>query len=232
MSHPIQIGLSSILGPGVDRHFSRRAAMGIGVLLLSTPLTGCYTTAHSVRVVPLNTPYPVSASGQYVDSQGAIVVEDEYEVVEPFEFEKTFEAPRHETTESKFDLEPELSPLVEKSHGDAITDLKIAGYEYDPGSHGSSASLKIGGWMFGITGGALVVTGLALDDEDLTGTFVTAGAVVAGIGGLFYVFGALADDPSQWKYKVDGNVTRRRSAVPAADADAPASPEEETPNSQ
>ncbi len=206
-------------------------------LCLSALLAGCYTTQQTITLAPLETGYPVSASGEYVDNEGQIVTENDYEVVDNFELDKVFEAPRHQTTETSFDLRPELDALVAKSQGDAITDLKIVGYEYDPGSHGSSAGLKIVGWSFGVMGASFVGLGLAIDEDPVTNGIVTMGAVFAGAGALCLLIGGVADDPSHWKFKVSGHVARRDAGADSAvetratdtsgEAEGAAEPEEE-----
>lgn len=178
-------------------------------LLLSLGLlcSGCYTSRNVVTVTSLDTKYPVSASGQFLDSGGAIVTEKQYSVVAPFDFEKTVTAPRHSSAETRFALEPELDRLVSQHGGDAVTELKIEGIDYRTGSHSTSAFWKQWGWMFGLTGGTFLVVGAA--DSDLRGAFIPTGAVVAGIGALGFVFGALANDPTEWKFKVSGQVVKR-----------------------
>jgi hypothetical protein len=167
-------------------------------------------------VTPLDTKYPVSASGAFVDSSGSIVDSKQYASVKSFEFERTVSAPRHSETEARLALEPELDALVNQSGGDAVTELKIEGIDYQPGSHYTSALWKQWGWMFGVTGATFLVVGAA--NEDLRGSFVPAGAVIAGIGALGFVFGAVANDPAEWKFKVSGHVVKRNGGAPAADA--------------
>lgn len=192
----------------------RLATSSCAVLLAGLLTTGCYTTKNVVAVAPLETKYPVSASGAFVDSSGGVVDQKQYTVVAPFSFERTVETPRHSTTETRFELEPELNRIVSQQGGDAVTDLKIEGVGYDNGSHSSAAFWKQWGWGFGITGGTLLLVGAA--DADLRGTMVPAGAIVAGIGALGFVFAAVANDPAAWKFKVSGNVVKRAGTAPAS----------------
>ncbi|HMA96597.1 MAG TPA: hypothetical protein VKP30_28120 [Polyangiaceae bacterium] len=193
-------------------------------LLLSLGLlcNGCYTSRNVVTVTSLDTKYPVSASGQYLDTSGAIVSETQYSVVAPFNFEKTVTAPRHQSTETRFPLEPELDRLVNQHGGDAVTDLKIEGIDYQTGSHSSAAFWKQWGWALGLTGGTFLVVGAA--DADLRGAFVPTGAVVMGVGALGFLFAAMANDPTEWKFKVTGHVVKRGGASTASDVSSSQEP--------
>lgn len=189
-------------------------AVACALLVAAFSVTGCYTTKNVVTMTPLETKYPVSASGAFVDRGGAVVDQKQYSVVAPFSFERTIKTPRHSSTETRFDLEPELDRLVSQQGGDAVTDLKVEGVDYNPGSHSTGAFWKQWGWGFGITGGTLLLIGAA--DADLRDSMVPAGAVVAGIGALGFVFAAVANDPAEWKFKVSGNVVKRAGATAAA----------------
>lgn len=170
--------------------------------------SGCYTTSNTVTVTPLDTKYPVSASGQYVTPSGDIVEEKGYNVVEAFEFTKKIEAPRHEEAETELMLEPELNRLMQQHQGDAITQLNIAATRYDPGSHGSAAGWKIIGWTFGITGGTFLLLGATADD-DTSGPIMTVGGVFAGLGALGFVLSGTTNDPATWELKVSGQVVKQ-----------------------
>lgn len=185
----------------------KRVVLGCAFVLATS---GCYTTSNVVTMGQLRTKYPVSASGQYVDASGTVVTENEYEVVKPFEFERSIEAERHEDTETELKLQPALDEFLAQAQGDAVTDMKIYATEYDTGSHGSSAGWKIMGWSFGLTGATFLVTGAAVGDE-MGGTFMTLGAVFAGVGLGSYLLGLTANDPTAWKLHVTGNVVKRNA---------------------
>jgi hypothetical protein len=177
--------------------------------------TGCYTTTNVATMGPLHTKYPVSASGQYVDSSGAIVVENEYTVVKPFEFDRPIEGARHDDTETEIVLQPELDRILAESQGDAVTDIKIYAADYDTGSHGSSAGWKVMGWTFGLTGATFLVTGAAVGG-DAAEPLLIVGGVFGGIGLGSYLIGAALTDPAVWKLHVTGNIVKRNaSAAPA-----------------
>ncbi len=179
----------------------------VSVALCAGVCAGCYTTKNVVAVSPLETRYPVSATAQYVDGSGNIITEREYQVVKPFEFERTMTGPRHSETEARLALEPELDRFVQSSNGEAVTDLKIEAVEYDSGSHGSAAGWKIMGWTFGISGATFLVVGAA--DKDLSDVFIPMGAVFAGLGALSFIASAGANSPSEWKFHVKGSVVKR-----------------------
>lgn len=190
----------------------------VTAVMIAVMLSGCYTTTNTVTVAPLKTGYPVSASGQYIDAQGQLVTEGQYEVVNSFEFDRRVEAPRHESKESDLALEPELDRLVKQHRGDAVTDLKIVGTEYDTGSHGSAAGWKVLGWTFGLTGATFVVLGAALDDGDTGGgTLMGVGAVFAGLGLVSYLLSYTTDDPASWNIHVQGNVIKRGTTPAPSD---------------
>ena len=174
--------------------------------------TGCYTTTNVATMGALHTNYPVSASGQYVDPSGAIVTENDYTIVKPFEFDRSIEGARHEDTETPIVLQPELDRALAESQGDAITDVKIYATEYDSGSHGSSAGWKVMGWTFGLCGATFLVTGAAVGG-DAAEPLLIVGGVFGGIGLGSYLLGLAANDPSVWKLHVTGNIVKRNAAA-------------------
>ncbi|MBN1608633.1 MAG: hypothetical protein JW940_18535 [Polyangiaceae bacterium] len=187
--------------------------------------TGCYTTTNVATMGALKTNYPVSASGQYVDSNGAIVTENEYTVIKPFEFDRSIEGARHDDTETDIALQPELDRILAESQGDAITDVKIYAADYDTGSHGSSAGWKVMGWTFGLCGATFLVTGAAIGD-DAAEPLLIIGGVFGGIGLGSYLLGTALNDPAVWKLHVTGNVIKRTAAAAPAPAAAPPAPAE------
>ena len=189
-----------------------------GVLLVSA--TGCYTTSHTVTVSTLRTQHPVSASGQYVQADGRIVTEEDYEVVQPFEIERRIEGPRHETTEASLVLDAEIDRAVGQAGGDAATDVSIFASEYDSGSHGSAAGWKIMGWTFGLTGLTFLGVGAAVDD-DISGTFYVVGGVMAGVGVISYLLSSVANDPATWDLHVKGQVVKRNAPPPPPEVATP-----------
>lgn len=183
-------------------------------------LTGCYTTTNVATLAPLHTAYPVSASAQYVDPHGEIVSDENYEVVQPFSFTRNVEAPTHGARLTPLAFEPDLDRIVSASHGDAITHMKIGAQNYDVGSHPTSASWKILGWLFGLTGATFAVTGALMDDGSETGqrlgpAFVTTGVVTAGFGVVSYLIGAALNRPAVWQLEVSGKVVKRTAPAPA-----------------
>lgn len=178
-----------------------------GALLFAS--TGCYTTRNLVTMEPLETKFPVSASAQFVDESGAIVDEEGYETVKPFRFERTYEVPRHSDGSAGIELEPELERIVAAAGGDAITELKIEGVNYDSGSHGSAASWKIFGWTMSITGAALIATGAALDAGD---ALYPVGGVILGVGVASFLLSLTTQDPAKWQLQVSGQVVRRKGS--------------------
>jgi hypothetical protein len=141
---------------------------------------GCYRTTNVATLTPLHTVYPVSASSQYVAPGGAIVTEKQYQVVQPFSFQRAIQAAPHEETLTALALQPDLDRIMSTSRGDAITDMRISATNYDAGSHGPAAGWKILGWTFGLTGATLAVTGLAVGDNPETGTSFGTDLVVTG----------------------------------------------------
>lgn len=186
------------------------------LVALSASLTGCYTTKNVVSVPPLETRYPVSASPQFVDANGTIVTDADYAVSKSFAFEKTMDAPRHESRQAALRLEYDLDRLVSEGQGDAVTNLRIEATEYDTGSHGSSAGLQIMGWSFSLAGGAILATGLAVENDAMRKVFVPMGSATLGIGLLGLALGAFADEPAKWHLRVTGDVVRANLPAPPA----------------
>ena len=88
------------------------ATGALAALLLGA--SGCpYETTSVVKIPALQTTYPVSASPHYVDAQGDVVRDTDYEVADCFEFETTVKSPRHEASEATLRLEPE--PIASSS---------------------------------------------------------------------------------------------------------------------
>jgi hypothetical protein len=187
---------------------SAPALLGFALLL-----NGCYTTKNVVVVPPLDTRYPVSASGQFVDANGAIVTEQQYSVKNSFSFERTVAGPRHDSRLAELRLESDLDRFVAANRGDAVTNLRIRASEYDAGSHETSARLQLAGWGLGLTGGALVAVGASLDNEGLGTAFLASGGVMAGLGILSFVFGVAADEPAKWHLQVSGDVVQAKASV-------------------
>lgn len=174
---------------------------------------------------PLETTVPVSASGEYVDENGDIVKDTDYEILTPFQIERTFEVPRHSQGEAQLELAPELERIVARAKGNAITDLRIEAVEYDRGSHGSAAGWKVFGWTMTLTGGALLATGAAVGG-DVGDVFYPIGGVIAGLGVVSFLLSATANDPAKWQLKVSGQVVRRHQPASSPQPVDPASRQE------
>ncbi|HEU4726540.1 MAG TPA: hypothetical protein VFT22_01570 [Kofleriaceae bacterium] len=176
---------------------------------------GCYTTTNVATMGPLHTAYPVSASSQYVDHDGSIVTESAYEVVQPFAFHRSIEGRPLETTVTDLALQPELDRIMSTAAGDAVTAMKIEATGYDQGAHGPAAGLKLLGWTCGVGGAAVIALGVAAGEQE--GSSLTrVGVVVAGLGVVSYVIGAVLKTPARWSLDVSGRVVRRTSAVKRA----------------
>jgi hypothetical protein len=198
--------------PAAPRGWTKALSLACAAVIATT---GCYTTTNVATMRALHTNYPVSASGQYVDSSGGVVTENEYTVVKPFEFDRSIEGARHEDTETPLVIQPELDRILAESQGDAVTDVKIYAVEYDPGSHGSSAGWKVMGWTFGLCGATFLVTGAAVGG-DMAEPFMITGGVFAGIGLGSYLLGLAANDPSAWKFHVTGNIVKQNAGAATA----------------
>jgi hypothetical protein len=189
---------------------NRGRHLSVIALALTLATAGCYTSQNSVRVVPVQTERPVSLSDQYVDEQGHVVVAEQYEPITTLSFKRAVEAPRHATAEATLDLTPELNKAIADAQGDAITNFRIQATQYDTGSHGSSFVWKMTGWIIGLTGATLLVTGAALDSGD---GLVTAGGVVMGTGFVSWLIGHVVDEPTRWDFQMSGDIVRRVNTV-------------------
>lgn len=210
----------------------RGSVSAVRTLLMALALgsAGCYTTRLTVTLEPHERGYPVSASSRYVDRAGRIVDEEQYEMVDTFEFERVYSAPRHEATSASMTLDPELTELMTKHHGDAVTNVRIVGHEHDPGSHSSAAIWKSSGWVLGVTGAGFFVTGLTLDDAPPGTAFVRGGLLSAGLGALCFLFAEAADTPSEWRFRVTGQVVQRHRDPEALPPTSPSIPGLEEPS--
>lgn len=209
------------------------ARRDLALALVACATTGCYRTQNIVTMEPLDTKAPVSASGQYVDREGRLITETQYQVVSNFSFERTMEVPRHKKATVELELEREIDRIVADAEGDAVTDFKIEGTKYDSGAHNAAASWKNMGWAFGISGAALIVTGLAINDPDINAIFLPMGGVFAGLGAVSFGLSFTARKPAAWHFNIAGNVvsqgggTSPEPSAPAPDPDGAS--QDETP---
>jgi hypothetical protein len=171
--------------------------------------TSCYTTVNVATLAPLHTAYPVSTSSQYVEGDGHIVTDRDYEVVHSFSLHPVVEAQPHHQSLAALALEPDLDRIMRTTGGDAITGMTIQAVEYDAGSHYPSAGLKLAGWTFGLTGAGVIALGAAVGEEEGT-KVLEVGVVLAGVGVLSYVLGSALTRPATWQLDVSGNVVKRK----------------------
>jgi len=162
----------------------RRGAIGFGLLIA---MSGCYTTKNVATFSALDTSYPVSASAQYIDNQGALVTPKDYQVVKNFYFLHEVKGPRHEESTGRLNLRPELDNIMAKEHGDAMTRIIIDVADYQPGSHYTSGGLKVMGWTLGVSGLFTLAFIPAAQDKDDVHTLAAIGGSALGLGALFYV---------------------------------------------
>lgn len=212
---------SSLRGQGhLGAGLRQLGYQSVVVVTLAAASTGCYRTSNTVTLEPLETKVPVSASGQYVDAQGKIVNEAQYEVVDSFQFEQQVRAPRHDKTETKLDIDEEIDSIVAQAGGQAVTDLRIEATGYDSGSHEPAAMWKQMGWMFLGTGAGLFVVGVAANDPEVNDVMYPAAAVFAGLGGVSFALSLTARKPTEWTFSVGGNVVTRGGGAGNAGGEA------------
>ncbi len=190
-----------------------RGALALGLLVAAS---GCYQTTNAVSMAALHTSYPVSASSQYLENDGTIVTKSDYRVVKSFDFTRSVEGKRHDKTETKLDLEPNLDLLVAGAHGSAVTHLKIEATDYHLGSHRSAARRKLWGWSFGTFGATSLVIGAVISPGEnqhspVKPLFLGMGGVSAALGVLSFVLGAVDDEPTAWRLRVSGSVVKRNA---------------------
>lgn len=183
------------------------AMLSVSVAALSS--TGCYRTQNVVTMNALDTKVPVSASGQYIDAQGQIVTEDDYQVLSQFTFEKKIETPRHEKSAQELELEAEIDRIVSQAGGEAVTNFRLEGTEYSSGSHSSAATWKALGWSSTFTGLTLIAIGAAIGDPELYPVFFPIGGIFTGVGLLSFGGALAARKPAAWHFSVGGNVVTR-----------------------
>jgi hypothetical protein len=195
--------------------------------VLALACAGC-TTSNTVVLSRLETNYPVSGSSQYIDAQGAFVTRSGYRVVKHFEFTRDVEGPRHEETETRLRLEPELDALVARSSGSAVTSLAVNVDDYDNGSHDSAAGFKMWGLVLGVPGVGLLIAGAASSSPGTKRACLASGGLLTGVGALLYTLGLVSNTPSRWRMHVSGDVVQATGIGPQMGA-TPRMPSPELP---
>lgn len=197
-------------------------------VVVSVLIAGCaYTTTDTVTLSPLHTKYPVSASPEYVSTSGKLVRPKDYDVLTTFNLHRTIRGSgTHETTTSSLELDSDVDRLVAASGGDAVTEMKIEGVDYDRGSHRSSASWKLVGWTFAITSVPFFIGGIAAESSRDQTILVASGAGILGIGLLTYLMSFTTTEPPAWQFEISGRTVRHKPpAVPPPEAPATPSPD-------
>jgi hypothetical protein len=213
-----------LLKTGTDQRLASWVTM-VAFALTTLSSTGCYRTQNVVTMNALDTKVPVSASGQYIDAQGQVVTEDDYEVVSQFNFEKTVESPRHQKSAQELELEAEIDRIVSQAGGQAVTNFRLEGTEYSSGSHGAAATWKALGWSSTLTGLTFIAIGAAVGDPDLYPVFFPIGGIFTGVGLLSFGGALAARKPASWHFSVGGNVvTRGGGAARSVTTVAPTEP--------
>ncbi len=190
---------------------SSRWTVHLAALPVSLLVTGCYATQNRVTLAPLETKRPVSASSAYVDADGRVVSKDQYTLIRPFTFERAVTGERHSETVTALDVEREIDQLLGETHADAATQVTVTAVDYDSGSHTSAANWKWAGWLFEANAAVLFAYGVTADTHDQRVVCYGAGGVVAGIGVLSYLVSFLQDDPSTWRFRVEGQLVEKRA---------------------
>lgn len=190
----------------------RRRMAGILAPLLTA--SAC-TTTNTVVLKPLDTPFPVSLSDQYLDNDGRVVAENDYEFVDKVNFQLVAEAPRGGEATTELAVSELLSKAVNENNGEAIVNLNLQATDYDPGDTYNAFLAQFTGWTSVVTGALLLVTAGLIDNEDSfsgddgSSTFQIAGGITLGVGALFVGLGFALNEPARWTFEGSGEVVRR-----------------------
>ena len=156
----------------------------------------------------------MSASADYIDEDGKVVDDTQYRKLKDFGFRKTVKAPRHEERQTSLRLSREIDTIVRQAGGDAVTYARIEATNYDAGSHGPAAGLKVFGWTFTLAGGLLLGTAAGIDDAPKD-SLVAGGAVLVGAGLVSLLLSSTKKEPSRWQFKVSGDIVKATEATEA-----------------
>lgn len=191
-------------------------------------------SANHAYMEPLQTKYPVSATGHYLE-RGAIIAPEQYLPLKSFHLERTFQGKAFRQSVVSMELERDLDQIVERAGGDALTNVTIRANNYDEGGH-RAVGWNVLGWMCMFPG--IVVTGLTmLDDghhdayfnEPGDYKYYAIGGGLIALGVASFVAGMVRREvPTQWEIAIDGEVVKRRPVAVEPPA-APVAPEPEPP---
>jgi hypothetical protein len=197
------------------------------VLLGGVVLSSCTTTDHAIQLAPLPASVPVSASAFYT-SGGEVVTDEDYDVVDHFQFEKTLTGPvGKEGYVSPLDVGPDVLALVKDKQADAVVNFRLIPQTYDSGNTGTVGALKIIGWMCLGFGGMFGIMNVAMPPSEYdTGPSVFAGMAIGfgavGAGSLVATLIMEPQGKTTWHLAIEGDLVKQRrlesTASPFSDA--------------
>lgn len=204
------------------------------LLTLTTLLaSGCVTSTSIVHLDPMQTRYPVSASGQYLDSRGQVVKPGEYRSLRSFKLDRSVDVPAGTTAAVPLDIQADLDRLVDSTGGDAVTNVTLQATSFVPEGHASVAlwqSLGTLGLVFGgpfaLVGGAAIATDPQLRHDSQMIAMGAVGTAVAalGVAALLTASHRRSTTPNHWNVHIEGDVVQRNSAEPSAASAAASAP--------
>lgn len=159
-------------------------------------LSSCVSWNQKVRVLPLETKTPVSAS-DFLYHQGQILNRESFSSVEPFKFELTL-SPKISEAEVNLKLTDELEKRIIAAKGFGITSLKIQFLKMNDLTHPAvSIERTVGGTVL-LIGGVLTATSVAY----MNSPNVSGGETLLGPGIALNLIGASIIGGSFWHESV------------------------------
>jgi len=179
----------------------------LSMIVLSVVLvSGCASMNQSMKMAPLGTNYPVSASsslfvgGKTISGEGLHSAKD-------FEFMKYY-SPKMTEREVQLDLADDLTRIIEQNGANAIIKLRVSVENIDTGAIGWISFERSGGVLIVLGGGALVGFG-AIGGPAAQG-IETAGIITSIAGAAIFAGSWLHQSLATVGYsvKIDGTTVR------------------------
>jgi len=162
-----------------------RTIAAIVIFGLAFSFISCASMDQSIRLTPISSDFPISASGAlYIDDR--VIEPNEYTVRKSFEIEKIAAIKIKQQTVD-LDLEHDLGKLLTESAGNAIVKLKVEIRNIDTTSLSWIAVERYFGAVALLVGIEEIILGSMLDYSSpfTVGMYAVAGGGAALIGGSF-----------------------------------------------
>jgi hypothetical protein len=172
----------------------------------------CATTDHRVRLAPLPSAAPVSASGLFTNAQGVVISSNEYYFVDHFQLEKTLLGPVGVPSYTTIlDIGPDLLALIDQRQADAVVNFRVIPKSFYGGSTGLVGTLHVFGGFLLVCATVYGMLGIAAGSNTPDVPFfpLAIGCGAVGGGSLLLANVAQANSKTIWKIVIEGDLVRQ-----------------------